>query len=323
MTSMKRTWTIGEVGGGGERITHLYPNDCYYAHLSIYHFALALCEGKKVLDAGSGAGYGSAYLAKYGAQSVWGIDASQEAVLFSRDYFPLYNLNYQSMDLGDIRGFPDSFFDVIFSSNVLEHVVNIHQFLNRARTLLKADGTLFIAVPPITDRISIEANLAIPFHLNIWSPRQWKHTLSHYFEDVRFYSHRGARDDVVLNFMNSPQETRISEKDFVFAEEEAENISGIMDTITAIFIAKTPKPTINPLPKPVFIDESFSRLPPEVNQSEPAPAPEPDTSHAHYVAHLEQEVQTKNRHISELKSHIQRLESGKAIRLLNYLKSRF
>lgn len=24
-----------EIAYGGERVTHLYPNDCYYAHLSI------------------------------------------------------------------------------------------------------------------------------------------------------------------------------------------------------------------------------------------------------------------------------------------------
>jgi hypothetical protein len=50
---------IDEIMNKGERVTHLYPNDCYYGHLSIYYFALQFCQGGTVLDAGSGAGYGS------------------------------------------------------------------------------------------------------------------------------------------------------------------------------------------------------------------------------------------------------------------------
>ena len=41
----------------------------YWAHLSIYHFALPFARGRRVLDAGCGAGYGAAYLARHGAQS--------------------------------------------------------------------------------------------------------------------------------------------------------------------------------------------------------------------------------------------------------------
>ena len=28
-------WTVADISDGGERITHLYPNDCYFAHLSV------------------------------------------------------------------------------------------------------------------------------------------------------------------------------------------------------------------------------------------------------------------------------------------------
>ena len=43
---------IALISDGGERVLHLYPNDCYFAHLSIYRFALDLCRGRTVLDAG-------------------------------------------------------------------------------------------------------------------------------------------------------------------------------------------------------------------------------------------------------------------------------
>ena len=45
-----------EIAFGGERVTHLYPNDLYYAHLSIYWFASKFVKDKIVLDAGCGDG---------------------------------------------------------------------------------------------------------------------------------------------------------------------------------------------------------------------------------------------------------------------------
>jgi hypothetical protein len=61
---------VQEISDGGERVTHLERNFVYYVHLSIYDFALQFCQDGLVLDAGSGAGYGSAYLAGSGARHV-------------------------------------------------------------------------------------------------------------------------------------------------------------------------------------------------------------------------------------------------------------
>ena len=47
----RREISLAEISDGGERMTHLYPNDCYFAHLSIYDFALPWTTGKVVLDA--------------------------------------------------------------------------------------------------------------------------------------------------------------------------------------------------------------------------------------------------------------------------------
>ena len=73
---------------GGERVTHLYPNDCFVAHRSLYHFVVPFIADATVLDAGSGAGYGAAHLADHGARQVLGVDASPKAVAFSRHHFP-------------------------------------------------------------------------------------------------------------------------------------------------------------------------------------------------------------------------------------------
>lgn len=99
-----RALEIMAIGNGGERMTHLYPNDCYYAHLSLYRFAAVLAAGKRVLDAGSGAGYGAAYLATHGARQVLGLDISAEGIAFSQRHFRHPNLTFARRDIQALPG---------------------------------------------------------------------------------------------------------------------------------------------------------------------------------------------------------------------------
>jgi len=67
--------------------------DLLNEHLARYAFAARLARGKRVLDAGCGAGYGSAELAKF-ALSVVGADIAGEAVDFAREHYRLQNLQF-------------------------------------------------------------------------------------------------------------------------------------------------------------------------------------------------------------------------------------
>ena len=49
-------------------------------HLARYRWAGALVEGKRVLDAGCGTGYGSELLASQGAAEVVGVDVDADAI---------------------------------------------------------------------------------------------------------------------------------------------------------------------------------------------------------------------------------------------------
>src|SRR5574341_608650 len=204
-----------QVSDGGERVTHLCPNDCYYAHLSIYDFALQFSQNANVLDAGSGPVYGTAYLADNGAGFVWGIDVEEHAVKFCQHYFKRPNVKFKTMDLQNISGFPAHSFDFVFSSNVLEHIPDVRAFLRVICRLIKSDGVLVIAVPPITNAELRAADLENPYHLNIWSPRQWHNVLNQYFSEVQLYRHVFNRPGVPLDFHNTPEQTVISQKDFI------------------------------------------------------------------------------------------------------------
>ena len=265
-------WTMEEITDGGERVTHLFPNDCFVAHRSLYHFAVPFVADATVLDAGSGAGYGAAHLAERGARQVLGVDASPKAVAFSRHHFPRPNLRFEVRDLERLRDLELRAWDVVVCSNVLEHVPDADRFLRAVWGLLRADGLFVLAVPPIVNDSLRAQNLANPYHLNIWSPRQWAHALGRYFADVEAYQHWYELPGVELNLSNTPAETVVREEDFVFRPV---GVQGLYDvpTITAVFTARHPV-AADALPTPggrlPFVDDSFTRPPPPPR----APAPE-------------------------------------------------
>ena len=253
-------WDIQEISDQGERVSHLEPDHVFYAHLSIYHFALPFVKGATVLDAGSGSGYGSAYLADAGASHVTGLELNPRAVEFSSYHFQRPNLDYQVMDLGEISGLPANHFDLVFSSNTLEHVPQVRNFFHSAWGLLKPGGSLLLAVPPVTDQRLEYLNLINPYHLHIWSPHQWSAVLGQYFGEVTPYLH--GVEATGRDF--SPEHyglNKISEKSFVFKPGTLEDMYQVF-TLTAIFLARSPLPQerIPPPSAPIqFVDGSYSR----------------------------------------------------------------
>ena len=78
----------------GERvIPELQREELVYAeHLVRYRLAAQFAPGRRVLDVGSGEGYGTALLAAAGADSAIGIDLDEESVAHAR---ARYGLTFQ------------------------------------------------------------------------------------------------------------------------------------------------------------------------------------------------------------------------------------
>jgi SAM-dependent methyltransferase len=249
-----------EISSEGERVTHLYPNDSFYAHLSVYYFATQFCQNGNVLDAGSGAGYGSAYLADHGAKFVDAIELSEVAVTFSKHHFKKPNLRYQVMDLNNLIGFQPQAFDIIFTSNVLEHVSDVVKFIRTAWKILKLDGIMIVAVPPIVREVDWAENIANIYHQNIWTPRQWYQVFNQFFGEIECFWH-GLRPGLPLDFHNNPEQTIINEKDFIFKPIPVDYYY-IEPSLSILFVIRKPRPE-NEIPYvglPVtFIENSFTR----------------------------------------------------------------
>jgi 2-polyprenyl-3-methyl-5-hydroxy-6-metoxy-1,4-benzoquinol methylase len=259
---------LTEITDNGERVTHLYPNTSYYAHLSLYHFARSFAHHRTVLDAGCGAGYGTHYLAESGAAFVWGIDVSQKTIEFNQYHFQRQNLSYKTMDLQSIQGFAPQTFDLIFTSNTLEHIYDLRPFFHSVHQLLKPDGILIVAVPPIANEAARQANLANPYHLNIWSPHQWHYVLNHYFATVECYRHHYEKPGVPLTAGDTPDTCVLRPEDFLFLPISIEELNRI-GALTAIFVAYNQRATeeLPAITTPVtMIDTSFTRLPPSLTE---------------------------------------------------------
>jgi len=198
-----------------ESVSPEVPNDLFVAHLAVYSFFARFVAEKRVLDLGCGTGYGSHHLLERGAASVVGIDADSKAIRYARRRFAAGGLSFRVEDAEEL---PASLgrFEVVVSSNMLEHLERPERALDAAARLLTDDGLLLAAVPPIVDEGTLRENRRNPFHrsnLYLW---EWHDLLAQRFATVTPY-----RQDFVgagqLDFA-APFSSRRTVEDFAFPQ---------------------------------------------------------------------------------------------------------
>jgi SAM-dependent methyltransferase len=130
----------------GERFTPECAREIWYEHWHRYQFARALANGKRVLDAACGEGYGSALLAG-AAQSVVGLDIDESAVQHARQrYGRMANLRFEQGDCTALAPV-ETPYDLIVSFETLEHVAAQEALIAGFAAALAADGLLIISSP--------------------------------------------------------------------------------------------------------------------------------------------------------------------------------
>jgi len=130
----------------GERVIPGQVNaDLLNEHMARYAFAARLARGKRVLDAGCGAGYGAAELAQ-SALSVVGADIAAEAVAFARDHYRLPHLAFEQASCSALPH-PDAAFDLVVAFEVIEHLPLWRDFLLEVRRVLAPTGQFIVSTP--------------------------------------------------------------------------------------------------------------------------------------------------------------------------------
>lgn len=214
---------------GGEAVWPGLHNDLFVAHESIYRFAAPAAGGCRILDAACGTGYGSFLLARSGASSVLGIDRDPRRVRFAARRFRAAGLSFEIGDC-EALGFPADSFDLVVSSNTLEHLPNPRRFLRGVGDSLHRDGRIVVAVPPVLSEADLREHGTNPDHVSNLSVRGWGELFESEGWRYTYWSHRCRRP---LDF-GSYRASSVKAEDFTFAEEDLDGAYAAAP-ITAIF----------------------------------------------------------------------------------------
>lgn len=143
-------------------------------HHARYRFAAAMVRGKRVLDAGCGAGWGCQILLDHGAASIDGVDIDEGAVRESRVRCPTGT--FIRADLTDLP-YLEERFDMITCFEAIEHVENPLRGLDEFRRVLAPGGIVLVSSP--NPDVYPAGN---PFHIHEFRPRDLLATMRDRFE---------------------------------------------------------------------------------------------------------------------------------------------
>ena len=141
-------------------------------------------ETGSLLDIGAGTGA----FAKFMQDSGWQVTGLEPDAETRRRAAEINRIALQPAN--DLFSLPENSFDVVTLWHVLEHVHQLHQYLDQIRKVLKENGRAFIAVPNYTggDANHYKAYWAaydVPRHLYHFSPASMRRlTISHSLQQV-------------------------------------------------------------------------------------------------------------------------------------------
>jgi SAM-dependent methyltransferase len=150
----------------GERFLPGVIGEIAYEHCHRYAFARRFANGRRVLDAACGEGYGSALLAEVAA-SVIGIDIDAGVVAqASATYGKNGKVHFEVASASRLP-LPDASIDVVVSFETIEHLEAVDQrpMLDEFARVLVPDGVLILSSPNRPE-YSEARGYANPFHLH-------------------------------------------------------------------------------------------------------------------------------------------------------------
>ena len=145
----------------------------------------------RVLDAGCGSGYGTAYLAGLDpALQVVGMDHSEEALAYARAHYAGPNLRFAHGDCLALE-FAAGELDFIVAFEVLEHLTEPASFLQQARRVLRPSGHLLVSTPN-RRYYSEERRYVNPFHTREYDASEFDSLLEGFFPERVIFAQNHA-----------------------------------------------------------------------------------------------------------------------------------
>lgn len=170
----------------------------YQQSLFAYEFARKRAGGKRVLDVGSGEGYGAAYLAEKAA-GVVGLDRHAGAIQQAQQKYRGSNIRFVVGMMEETpRELMEKKFDIVCCMQTIEHVGDQDLFLEQLKAVAKPGGEVIVTTPN-KGRFP-EFN---PYHIRELTPGELQKLMQAHFAVSRVYGVFG--DEAVLRYRNSKQ----------------------------------------------------------------------------------------------------------------------
>ena len=164
MSPVRRAGAPRLIDWTGERCVPWAPDvQVVYEHFHRYLWAGRLVGGRRVLDLGSGEGFGAAILAESAAHVV-GVEIDERTLEHSRLNYAGAGLEFTLGSAVDLSAFQDGSFGAVVAFEIIEHVSDQETVLAEIARVLDDDGILVISTP---DRILYgeASDRSNPFHL--------------------------------------------------------------------------------------------------------------------------------------------------------------
>jgi SAM-dependent methyltransferase len=156
-----------------------------YEHFHRYLWASQFARQRRVLDLGSGEGFGAAILAEVAADVV-GIDIDPTAVEHSQLNYGRVGLAFRVASATDLSTFESDAFDTVVAFEVIEHLSEQEEVITEIRRVLRNDGTLIMSTP---DRgaYSESGGNQNPFHVRELSLEEFVSLIRPHFQNVDLF----------------------------------------------------------------------------------------------------------------------------------------
>lgn len=127
-------------------------------------------KGLKILDIGCGGGLLAEPMARLGATTT-GIDVTDSAIIAAKAHAEIMqlNINYQSITAEGLAA-SGATFDVIYASEVIEHVADRHLFIESIARMLAPNGVVIITTINRSLTSFIFAKLALEYIVRLVPP---------------------------------------------------------------------------------------------------------------------------------------------------------
>jgi ubiquinone/menaquinone biosynthesis C-methylase UbiE len=120
-----------------------------YIYERVLSFFPKHSKQKKILDIATGQGYIAERLFQKGYTNIHCADINAEFFKLNKKQF-----HFKTVDANQTLPYKQHFFDLIVSSETIEHLKNPHHFLSELHRILKPNGTIILTTPNVTNIFS-------------------------------------------------------------------------------------------------------------------------------------------------------------------------